>query len=457
MKKYFLISVGAALVGLGVAGCGRQPAKGPQAGTIRRPTAIDPLAWVLAPHQGEGRLDVEIRHGQAQLRAGTHPEIDLERLGWLFVAKARESFDPGFYRLVEQCALGLDSRRPGCPEGLLLRGHALQNQHRFKEAEPIARQLAASRGAPFDFGLLGDVLMEQGQLAEATRAYQTMIDLRPDLHSYARGAQIRWLKGDLPGAVELMESAAAASSPLDPEPAAWVRTRLASYRLQTGARAEADRACDEALDLQKDYPPALLLKGRIRLAAGDGAEAVDLLKTAAERNPLPEYQWALADALRQQNQVEQAETVEADLARAGAAKDPRTYSLYLSTRGGSAAAALALAQNELNDRGDVFTHDALAWALCAADRTNEAETEMQKALREETRDPRLFFHAAVIAGKAGRPEQARRWFDLAVHSMDLLLPSEQAQLLAATPGISRGSTLEPAVGGARTDLSTDGN
>ena len=56
----------------------------------------DPLAWVLAPHDGEGRLDGEIRHCQAQVRAGTNPEIALERLGWLFVAKARDSFDAGF-------------------------------------------------------------------------------------------------------------------------------------------------------------------------------------------------------------------------------------------------------------------------------------------------------------------------------------------------------------------------
>src|SRR5437016_6060168 len=102
-------------------------------------------------------------------------------------------------------------------------------------ADPLARELAGGRGLPFDYGLLGDVLMEQGQLAEATDAYQKMIDLRPDLHSYARGAHIRWLKGDLTCAVELMELAASASGPLDAESAAWVHTRLAFYRFQAGA------------------------------------------------------------------------------------------------------------------------------------------------------------------------------------------------------------------------------
>ena len=35
----------------------------------------------------------------------------VEKLGWSFVEKARESFDPGFYKLAEQCALCLDSKQ----------------------------------------------------------------------------------------------------------------------------------------------------------------------------------------------------------------------------------------------------------------------------------------------------------------------------------------------------------
>src|SRR5438128_7631095 len=333
-------------------GCGRNAGQPMNYKITKGAGVADPLAWVLAPHDGEGRLDGEIRHCQAQVRAGTDPEIALERLGWLFVAKARESFDPGFYRLAEQCALGLDSRKPGSPEAMLLRGHALQNQHRFKEAEPLARELANGRGLPFDYGLLGDVLMEQGQLAEATDAYQKMIDLRPDLHSYARGSHIRWLKGDLTGAVELMELAASASSPLDPEPAAWVHTRLAFYRFQAGALTEAHRVCDQALALQKDYPPALLLRGRIGLAEGNGAEAIEVLQVAAKRRPLPEYQWALEESVMQEDRLKKAGEVESLLRRTGAAIDPRTYALYLATCGKSVTRALRLAQEELNQPAD---------------------------------------------------------------------------------------------------------
>ena len=425
-------------------GCGRHAAVSSH--LTNGAGAADPHAWVLAPHEGAGPLDGEIRRGQAQLRAGTNPQIALERLGWLFVAKARESLDSGFYKLAEQCAVCLDLRQPGSLEAMLLRGHALQNQHRFREAEPLARDLATKRGFPFDFGLLGDVLMEQGQLAEATDAYQMMIDLRPDLHSYARGAHIRWLKGDLTGAVELMGLAAGASSPLDPEPAAWVHTRLAFYRWQAGSLREAHHACDQALGFQGDYPAALLLRGRIRLAEGNSSGAIEALQIAARRSPLPEYQWALVEALRLENRVDEAKEVESQLCQKGAANDPRTYALYLATCGGSVTEALRLAQAELEARSDVFTHDALAWSLAAAGRFEEAQGQMKKALAEGTQDGRLFFHAAVIGARAGQPVNARLWFEKAAEYGHLLLPSEQQQLQAAardTNGESTQSSIAP--------------
>ena len=299
--------------------------------------------------------------------------------------------------------------------------------------------------------------MEQGQLAEATDAYQRMIDLRPDLHSYARGAHIRWLKGDLTGAVELMELAVSASSPLDPESAAWVHTRLAFYRFQSGALSEADRACDQALELQKDYPPALLLRGRIHLAEGNGGEAIEVLQIAAKRNPLPEYQWALVEALRQEGRLDEADEVESQLRQRGAANDPRTYALYLATCGNSVTKALRLSQEELKQRGDVFTHDALAWSLTAAGKLQEAQCEMEKALAEGTKDGRLFFHAAVIATKAGRPENEHHWFEKASEYIHLLLPSEQQQLQAAAPDTNGEAGFEATLHPASADISTRGD
>jgi predicted Zn-dependent protease len=100
--------------------------------------------------------------------------------------------------------LCLDGKKPGCAEALLLRSHVLNSLHKFKEAEQMARELVKKRGMHFDYGVLGDALMEQGKLDEAVVAYQAMMDQKPSPQAYSRPAHMRWLKGDLPGAIELM-------------------------------------------------------------------------------------------------------------------------------------------------------------------------------------------------------------------------------------------------------------
>jgi tetratricopeptide (TPR) repeat protein len=304
----------------------------------------------------------------------------------------------------------------------------LQNLHRFNESEALARRLVQQRGLSFDYGLLGDALMEKGRLNDAVEAYQRMMNLKPDLRAYARAAHMRWLKGDLAGAIEAMQFAVGAASPLDAESAAWVNTRLACYQFQAGRFEEAEQRCAFALSLQTNYPPALLLKGRMLLAKDESREAVDPLQNAARLNPLPEYQWVLAEALRAAGREEEASRIEAQLRQHGASGDPRTLALFLSTRHESPETALRLARAELDSRSDVFTHDALAWSLAAAGKLSEAHSEMQRALAEGTEDGRLFFHAAVIASKTGHTADTDRWLRKANELSHLLLPSERNQL-----------------------------
>jgi tetratricopeptide (TPR) repeat protein len=387
----------------------------------------DPCLLVLAPHHGDGKIDREIIRYQAKISAGQNTFQSLENLGWLYISKARESFDPGYYKLAEQCAYCMDSRQPHCAEALLLRGHVLQNLHKFQEAEPLARELVEKRGLSFDHGLLGDVLMEQGRLDEAADAYQKMVDMKPDLQAYARIAHYRWLKGDLVAATELMTMAVSAASPNAPESAAWVNTRLALYQFQAGNLPEAGETCVAALDFQKDYAPALLLRGRLLLADGKNTEAVEALTRAEKINPLPDYEWVLAEALHAAGREKESSLVEARLNKNGASADPRTYALYLSTRDEAIPTAVRLAYDELNTRQDVFTYDALAWALAASGKTAEAYSQIQKALAEGTHDARLFFHATVIASKAGHAEEAAQWVGKTAGLMQMLLPSEQKQ------------------------------
>ena len=311
---------------------------------------------------------------------------------------------------------------------MLLRGHVLHNLHRFSEAETIARDLVSKRGLPFDYGLLGDALMEQGNLKEAIAAYQRMMDLKPGPQAYTRAAHIRWLKGDLDGARVLMRMAAQAAGQGDPESAAWAYTKLALFDLQSGARNKAAQSCDAAINLQRDYAPALLACGRVMMAEGRNSAAITLFQKAAKLNPLPEFQWVLADALRAEKRDAEAVEVESQLRARGETEDPRTFALFLATRGEQTEKALRLAEAERKIRHDVYTLDAVAWALAAADRFDDAHKIMRDALAEGTLDARLFFHAAVIAAKSNHIEEARRYFKRANDLQQMLLPGEKEYL-----------------------------
>ena len=391
-------------------------------------TPSRPCEIALTPLKGATPLDTRIARFQERARRSKDSILDLERVGWLLVAKARGTLDFGYYKLAQECALCMEARQPHRAEAMLLNGHVLDNLHRFKEAEAVARDLVALRGLSFDYGLLGDALMEQGKLGPAVEAYQRMIDQKPTPEAYSRAAHMRWLKGDLPGAIDLMEMAAAASDPADSETSAWVYVKLSSYHLQAGNLTRAYDLLTAAAAMQPGYPPALLARGRLLLAQGLAGEAVEPLRRAAELVPLPEYQWALIEALRAADRPSDAEAVQVRLFDRGGVDDPRTFALYLATTGRDLEAALRLASDELSTRADVFTFDTLAWAQAAAGNLPEARRHMQRALSEGTQDARFFFHAGMISARSHQLDDARIWLLKAKAIQTTLWPSERAQL-----------------------------
>lgn len=403
---------------LSLSACGERAAE--------RPLSI-PLRIALSSHAGTKALDEAIRTIQAKVRDRCDVPR-LERLAALFVGKARSSGDPGFYKQAEACADAMPPEDGGAHAAALVRGHVRHALHDFPAAERIARELASGRGMFLDHGLLGDVLLDLGRLDEARASYQRMMDLRPGLQSYARAAQLRWLAGDLAASRELLELANGAGSRRDPESLAWVLCRRAALELQANEPAAAARLADEALALVADYPAAHLARGRAALALGDVQGSLPWLSAAAASYPLPEHLWAHADALRLAGTEAEAAKVEAELLRSGATEDPRTFALWLATRGRDAARALQLAEAELRLRQDPHTLDVVALARLRSGDVAGAEAAMRQALACGLHDARLFVHAALIADAAGDREGALRHRAAADARAAALLPSERTAL-----------------------------
>lgn len=385
-------------------------------------------AIVLSAHSGAEGEDVEIRRWQMRAAAAGAKASDFERLGWAYVAKARRTLDAGYYKLAEKAAEVMDGRFAPSAEARLLRGHVAHNLHRFAEAEAAARVLVAERGLASDYALLSDALMEQGKLTAAVEACQQLVNLRPGVEAYSRIAHLRWLKGDLTGATAMMETAERAASSRDPENRAWLLARLSGFYLQSGDVARALTVAESAIGAASSYPPALLARGRALLALGKSADAMAVLQRAAKLNPLPEYQWWFADAARLAGDDATAAKAEQAIREHGEAGDPRTLALFLATRGEAAVDAVRLAREELAQRGDVHTRDALAWALAANGDLAGAEAESTLARAEGTRDPRLLWHAGEIALRRGDRSAAEQAFAAARPLAATLTPSERARL-----------------------------
>lgn len=378
----------------------------------------------LIAHVGTTPADAKVRAAQARVEADPSAQA-LVQLGWAFVGVARRTQDPGHYTLARSCAEAAIVRNNEDLDALLLRGHVLHSQHRFAEAERVARQLLDRRGLWVDLALLGDALVDLGKLDEAADAYQRMMDAKPGPLAYGRAAHLRWLRGDLAGAIELMARAARSVGP-DAETEAWHRVRLGELILPLG-RADAVRdLATSALELVPGFPPALLLAGTCDVVQGLGSRACDTLREAVNACPEPRYLWALIEAQRQAGRAAEARATETELLRRGAATDARTLALYLATTERQSLQAVRLATNEMRSRRDVHTLDALAWALFRAELPYEALPIARLAVAHETVDARLLLHAAIIETAVGEDSRGRELRERLRALERALWPSERA-------------------------------
>ncbi len=404
------------------AACGGSGGPG-QGARSDRIAGSPPLRIALAEHGGDSPLDAQIRATQAKVHEEpTQPR--LEALAALFINKARVSGDAGFYTQAEACADAMPTTTDGGCSARLVRGHVRHALHDFAGAEQIARELVAARGMFLDHGLLGDVLLDQGRLAEARTVYQRMLDQKPCLQSYSRAAQVRWLVGDAAGCRQLLGDAVAAGSSRDPESLAWVQTRLAALDLQANDLDGAIRAADAALALVADYPQALFLRGRAALAQGRHPAAIASLAAAAAHCPLPEHLWAYAEALAAAGREGEARVVEDQLLGSGEREDPRSFALWLATTERDVGRALRLAEAEFAVRQDAFTLDALAFTRLRVGDVAGARSAIQQALGVGVVDARVLLHAALVEHAGGDPQLARQHLECARQHASALLPSE---------------------------------
>lgn len=313
-------------------------------------------------------------------------------------------------------------------------------QHRFHEALEAGH--TAQRIRPDDswnYGVIGDAAIEIGRYDEAFAAFDHMATLKPTAAAYARIAYARELQGNWDGAVTAMRMAIEATSPQDPEGIAWAWSQLGALQLQAGRIDEASSAYDRALFAFPRHPYALAGHAKIAAVRGDVDRALAGYRALLAQAPTPELAAQVGDLLHRRGDVAgaselwlQAERLERDGWK-DEAPQPAALARLLAERNLQPQEALRLARDGARGRDDIFTNDALAWALYRTEALEEAWSASERARRTGTRDRRILYHAAAIAAARGDTTTARTAAKRALDGhpeFDLIAAPEARALLA---------------------------
>ena len=161
------------------------------------------------------RMKTDERIKMYEVMAQAQPQRPHYRnlLASAYIQKVRETTDFSYLERAGSLLDAVLSEDPNEYEALRLKLEVELERHNFKRvAELAGRMTKSSPNDPWNFGALGDALIELGDYNAAADAYQRMIVLRPDLASYNRAAWFRFLAGDQPGAVMAMKAAIEAGS-----------------------------------------------------------------------------------------------------------------------------------------------------------------------------------------------------------------------------------------------------
>jgi tetratricopeptide (TPR) repeat protein len=346
-------------------------------------------------------------------------------LGAAYFQRARETGDVADYQLAEESlthSLDLDSADFSADAALGTISEVCMGEHRFAEALNYAQKaLSLGTGDVSPFAIVGDANADMGDYDKAAAAYGRLtprdMTLAPRA-AYARDSRLSYLKfiaGDTPAAISLMKTAVTegVEAQLPSENLAWLYYELGEYETQAGDAAAADAAYLSALKTHPGDYRALAALAKLRANNGRYAEAIELYQKAIAVVPMPIFIAELGDLYAKTGDQVDAQKQYALVEYIGLlghinrVLHNRDLALFYADHDMKPTEALELAQKELEVRHDIYTWDALAWALYKNGKLAEAAKASEKATRFGTRDSLLLFHAGMIAKGLGQQELAQ--------------------------------------------------
>lgn len=268
--------------------------------------------------------------------------------------------------------------------------------HDFKGAKVTATQALALN--PYNaniYGCLVDAHVELGEYEAAVKMCDKMVEIRPDLRSYARVSYLREIHGDVQGAIQAMKMAVGAGYP-GYEQTEWARLQLGHLYEKYDDQKMAALQYETCLQARENYPFALAAKASLAEAQGRPEEAVQWLQKAIAIIPEVGFYTDLAKMMKKTgNQaaldtlIPQIEAMYAEDKAAGhrVALEEAAFHLELT---GKVDLAAALISEELAIRPDNIDVNKMAAAIARRqNRPQDAAAYLKKATRTGAKDPEI--------------------------------------------------------------------
>ena len=355
------------------------------------------------------RLEVKVQRDPRDVKS-------LATLGLAYEQRWRETGDSSFLPLAAHALRNARQLSPNDALTVQGLGSLALTRHEFRRALVLGRlAIHLARYSANPYGIEGDALLELGRYPQAFSAFQKMVDLKPNLSSYARISYARELTGDLPGAITAMRMALDASAG-DREGYAWTSVQLGKLYWMLGDGRAATRLYDNALQIFPGYVYALDALAPVEAARGHLTRAISLERRAVDAIPLPQFVGQLGDLYSRAGQprlaLEQQATVRIiqRLLGVNGVKVDLETAIYRADHSIDPAGTITLARKARALRPSILGDDTLAWALARGGRCTEALTWSKRAMRLGTRDSLFDFHRGAIEQCLGNAAVARSWF-----------------------------------------------
>lgn len=312
--------------------------------------------------------------------------------------------------------------------------------HRFRDALATVREARAE--SPADASLAtseASLDMELGDY-DAARTLIARAGNGTSDGTETVAARLAELTGDLPRARALLGRAARRTDAIygiPNERRAWFHVRLGELAFAGGDTTGALAEERIALDRFPDDAQALTDTARFAAALGRWGDARAAADHAVRLTPSPENLGLLADAQEHLGDPPAAAATRDEIAaveRIGNAQHlvDRLLALEYADHGTRLADAYAIAARELAVRDDVFAEDTLAWTAARAGKWDVARRAAARATAWNTAEPRLWYHAGVVAEHDGDRTRATACYEHALglnaHFADVFADDARARL-----------------------------